>query len=56
MLPRSSGSNDAVQAHSLGEHCLCDGVVDLVGSAVVEILSLQVNLRAFSVAILVVIR
>lgn len=55
VLPGAGGGDHAPPAHALGEHGLSDGVVDFVGSAVVEILSLDVYIGAFSPAVLVVV-
>lgn len=55
VLAGAGGGDDAAAADALGEHGLSDGVVDLVGSAVVEIFSLEVYMGAFSPAVLVMI-
>ena len=55
VLAGACGSNDAAPSHALGQHGLSDGIVDLVSSAVVEVFSLEVNLRAFPAAVLVMI-
>ena len=45
VLTRAGFGNDARLAHALGQHGLADGVVDLVGTGVVQVFALQVNLR-----------
>ncbi len=46
MLSGSRLGNDACFAHLTGNQYLPDGVVDLMGTRVVEVLPLQINLRA----------
>lgn len=55
VLAGACGSNDAAPAHALGQHGLSDGVVDFVGSTVVEVFSLEINLGSFPAAVLVMI-
>src|SRR5690606_40729048 len=46
VLTSTGFGDDALLAHVFGEQTLADGVVHLVRAGVIEILSLQVNLRA----------
>ena len=46
MLTCASFGNDARLAHALGQHGLTDHVVDLVSAGVVEVFTLEVDLRA----------
>ena len=49
MLACARLCNDAELAHALAQHHLPQGVVDFVGPRVVEVLSLQVDLRPATV-------
>ena len=46
VLAGTGFGNDARLAHALGQHGLADGVVDLVRAGVVQVFTLEVNLRA----------
>ena len=46
MLTGAGLGNDAWLAQALGEQRLADTIVDLVGAGVIEILALEVDLRA----------
>ena len=46
MLAGAGLGNDARLAHAAGQHGLADGVVDLVRAGVVQVLALEVDLRA----------
>jgi len=43
VLPGPSLGDDALLAHALGQQGLAQGIVDLVGACVVEVLTLQVD-------------
>ena len=49
VLPRAGLGNEAGLAHLLGQEGLTQDVVDLVGAGVVEVLALEVDLRAAQV-------
>jgi hypothetical protein len=46
MLPGTGLGDDAGLAHALGEQDLADAVVDLVRAGVIELLALEIDLRA----------
>lgn len=50
VLPSTGLSNDALFPHVFGQQNLPDGIVDLVCSRVVEVLSFQINLAAVQLA------
>ena len=45
MLTGTGLGNDFLFAHKLGQQCLTNGVVDLVRTGVVQVFTLQINLR-----------
>ena len=49
VLPRARLRDDALLAHALAQQGLAQGVVDLVGPRVVQVLALQVDLGAAAV-------
>ena len=50
MLTGTCLGHDACLAHTLGYQDLPDGIVDLVGTGMVEVLALQIELAAISLA------
>jgi hypothetical protein len=56
VLASASLGDDALLPEPLGEQSLRDGVVDLVGTGMVQILPLEVNQRACSIGAPVVLR
>ena len=46
VLPRARLGDELLLAHALGQQRLAEAVVDLVRAGVVQILALEVNLRA----------
>src|SRR5262249_49495355 len=46
MLARPRFGDQTALAHAAGEECLADGVVDLVGARVIQVLALQIDARS----------